>query len=227
MSQGLLFIVPGPSSLSKEWPWDYQTMSQAHNSDDYYVPGTVIYCPRSITIAWRMALGLSNSVPGPYFWWSLCPRACYLLSLVHHYCLNNGPGTIKQCPRPIILMIIMSQGHNLLSLVHHYCLNNGPGTIKPCPRSILIIIIMSQGLLSIVPGPLLLPKECPWDYQTVSQVHVFDDQYVPGPVIYCPWSIIIAWRMPWDYQTMSQVHISHDQYVPGPVIYCPWSIIIV
>jgi len=76
MSQGLSCIVPGPSLLPKEWPRDYQNVSQVHISDNKYVPG-------------------------PYFWWSICSRACYFLSLVHHYYLKNGPRTIKPCPRSI------------------------------------------------------------------------------------------------------------------------------
>src|ERR1700721_2675097 len=82
MAQGLSKCVPGPSLLLKEWPWDNQNVSQVHISDNNYVPGPVIYCP----------------------------RACYLLSLVHYCCLKNVPGTIKLCPRSMFLMINMSQG---------------------------------------------------------------------------------------------------------------------
>src|SRR6202043_100850 len=94
----------------------------------------------------------------------------------------------------------------LLSLVHHYYQKNGPGTIKPCPWSIFLMINMSHGLLFIVPGPSLLPKEWPRDNQTMSQVHISDNQYVPWPIIYCPWSIIIT-------KKMAQGQSNH---VPGP-----------
>ena len=154
-----------------------------------------------------MAQGLSNHVPGPYWSWSLCPRACYLLSLVHHYCLNNGPGTIKQCPRPIILMIIMSQGHNLLSLVHYCCLKNVPGTIKLCPRSMFLMINMSQGLLFIVPGPSLLLEECPGTIKlcprSIFTVVVWD---VPGPSL-----LLEDWTR--DYWNLSQVQFHSCQSI--------------
>ena len=93
MSQGLSCLVPGPSLLLKEWPWDNQTMSQGLSC---LVPGTSL----------RMALGQSKCVPGPYFWSSICPRACHFLSLVHHYCLKNGPGTIEKCPRSIFTVVV-------------------------------------------------------------------------------------------------------------------------
>jgi hypothetical protein len=137
-------------------------MSQVHIDPDHYVPGPVIYCPWSIIIAWRMALGLSNYVPGPYFSWSICPRACHFLSLVHHYCLNNGPGTIKPCP----------WARYFLSLVHHYCLKNGPGTIENCPRSIFTVVVWD------VPGPSLLLEDWTRDYWNLSQVQFHSCQSI-------------------------------------------------
>jgi len=148
-------------------------MSQVHIDHDHYVPGPVIYCPWSIIIAWRMALGLSNYVPGPYFSWSICPRACHFLSLVHHYCLNNGPGTIKPCP----------WARYFLSLVHHYCLKNGPGTIENCPRSIFTVVVWD------VPGPSLLLEDWTRDYWKLSQVQFH------SCCLGCPRSIITTWRL--------------------------------
>ena len=141
-------------------------------------------------------------------------------------------------------MSICPRACHFLSQVHHYYLKNGPGTFKPCPRSIFIIIDMSQVLSFIVPGPSLLHKEWPWDYQTMSQVHILVHQYVPGPILSCPRSMFLIVNMsqgqsfldpgpsllligwPRDNQTMSQVHISNHWYVPRPILSCPRSIII-
>src|ERR1700730_11145534 len=66
-----------------------------------------------------------------------------------------------------------------------------PGPVIYCPWSIIITKRMAQGQSNHVPGPSLLPKEWPRDIETMSQVHISDHQYVPGPVMSCPWYIII------------------------------------
>ena len=165
-------------------------MSQVHIDPDHYVPGPVIYCPWSIIIAWRMALGLSNYVPGPYFSWSICPRACHFLSLVHHYCLNNGPGTIKPCP----------WARYFLSLVHHYCLKNGPGTIENCPRSIFTVVVLD------VPGPSLLLEDWTRDYWGLDQGLL---KFVPGPISQL--SIHYHWLSPiWALGKFNILGTDHD-----------------
>jgi len=67
-----------------------------------------------------------------------------------------------------------------------------PGPVIYCPWSIIITKRMAQGQSNHVPGPSLLPKEWPRDIETMSQVHISDHQYVPGPVMSCPRSIIIT-----------------------------------
>jgi hypothetical protein len=97
-----------------KWPRDYQSVSQVHIFDNQHVPGPVITCPRSI--AW----GPLITVPGLNSLSLLCPMGSNWMSLVHHYCLKNGPGTIKLCPWSIFLII------------------NVPGPVMYCPRSIII-----------------------------------------------------------------------------------------
>ena len=156
------------------WPGDYQSVSQVHIFDNQHVPGPVITCPRSIFLIINMSLGQTFLVLGPSILLEEWPWDNQNVSQVHIYDNKYVPGPVIYCPWSIIVAWRMSPG------------------LSNCPRSIFLIINMSLGQIFFVPGPSLLLEEWPWDYQTVSQVHIFDDHYVPGPVICCPWSIIIV-----------------------------------
>src|ERR1700730_9818665 len=120
-------------------------MSQVHHYYQENGPGTIKPCPRSIFLIINMSQVLLFIVPGPSLLPKEWPRDNQTMSLVHHYYLKNGPGTLKPCPRSIFLIINMSQGLS--------CLVPGPSLLlKEWPWDNQT---MSQGLSCPVPGTSL------------------------------------------------------------------------
>src|ERR1700730_17285971 len=98
MAQGQSNHVPGPYFYSLICPKANPVMSQVHHYYQENGPGTIKPCPRSMFLIINMSQVLSFIVPGPSLLPKEWPRDNQTMSLVHHYYLKNGPGTIEPCP---------------------------------------------------------------------------------------------------------------------------------